>query len=789
MTKAAQQEDVLWTGLEQIFDLICRLSAARCLYWSKSSFATLKFDNSYDVENRFGSNLVKLYARILEFHARALCHLHKPRIAKFVHDVFTVSSWTAMLKDIEELESQIMKYLKLFDSSKLNEVYEQSGRLANIMTNGDIKRETAARREERSKVLQTLYTCSYADHKNRNDNRTAGTCEWFTAHPVFRDWIDQRESRLLLASADPGCGKSVLARYLIDSVLPSDGRVVCYFFFKDGLEDQQQICNAICLLIHQIIVLKPELLHQSLVQKLESQGSHFCKSFTSLWTEFCSICALNQGDELIFVLDALDECQEAGRWQLIQALRELYHGSAFNAPIKILITSRPYDTDLRRVISDKSDLPFIHLSGDDEVEATQIAQEIGLVIKARVRKISDELRLEAEETIFLTEAFLKIENRTYLWVTLTLDVVRNFSGFSRGNVRRCIETLPGDVNQAYEKILGRSTNKAKAKLLLRVILAASRPLLLSELSLLLAVWEAFEFGEDFVAPEPDFRFKKPLRDICGLFLTVIDSKVYFLHRTAREFLAGKANGGACQLDSDILSSGWRNSFRPMDSHKRLARLCLGFLELYNLRQCEGSFVKYAIENWPSHFTAMDHEIQAANAALLLSVFQESSCASKTWDDNFKESKDMPAAEPLRIAAYFGLEPVVRSLLGNEHSPELQDSKGRTPLMYAAGQGHMAVANLFILHGAKINFCSNEFEKDCKYGSWSVLSWSVRHNREDIVSMLLENEADPNLQGLCSYSALQAAALASARKRGDLSTRIAEMLLARGANVNRKPSKG
>lgn len=69
-------------------------------------------------------------------------------------------------------------------------------------------------------ILNRLRKAPYQEHKDRNPDRIPGTCEWFIEHKLFRGWLETR-SEALWVSADPGCGKSVLAKYLVDSVLPS----------------------------------------------------------------------------------------------------------------------------------------------------------------------------------------------------------------------------------------------------------------------------------------------------------------------------------------------------------------------------------------------------------------------------------------------------------------------------------------------------------------------------------------------------------------------------------------
>ncbi|KAF2176486.1 hypothetical protein K469DRAFT_813352 [Zopfia rhizophila CBS 207.26] len=95
-----------------------------------------------------------------------------------------------------------------------------------------------ARKEKEIEILKCLNVSPYRDRKDRNPDRVPGTCDWFVSHELFRGWQESISSRMLWASADPGCRKSVLAKYLVDSVLlTTESRTVCYFFFKNDFED------------------------------------------------------------------------------------------------------------------------------------------------------------------------------------------------------------------------------------------------------------------------------------------------------------------------------------------------------------------------------------------------------------------------------------------------------------------------------------------------------------------------------------------------------------------------
>lgn len=47
-----------------------------------------------------------------------------------------------------------------------------------------------------------------------------GELHQFTHRPMIQNWRPDNGSSLLGVSADPGCGKSVLAKYLVDGLLP-----------------------------------------------------------------------------------------------------------------------------------------------------------------------------------------------------------------------------------------------------------------------------------------------------------------------------------------------------------------------------------------------------------------------------------------------------------------------------------------------------------------------------------------------------------------------------------------
>src|SRR3984957_11190597 len=206
---------------------------------------------------------------------------------------------------------------------------------------GELEKDPA-RREKEMEILKRLDKSPYQDRKERNPDRVPGTCEWFVAHELFRDWQQSKSSRMLWVSADPGCGKSVLAKYLVDSVLPTtESRTTCYFFFKDDFEDQRSIICALGCILQQLFIQKRILLSEKIFEQIEMDGERFTNSFNELWDTIISVAEDKNAGEIICLFDAIDECEDGGRSQLMQALCKLYGtGTDFN--LKFLVTSRPY---------------------------------------------------------------------------------------------------------------------------------------------------------------------------------------------------------------------------------------------------------------------------------------------------------------------------------------------------------------------------------------------------------------------------------------------------------------
>src|SRR5437879_1200785 len=63
-------------------------------------------------------------------------------------------------------------------------------------------------------------------------------------------------------------------------------------------------------------------------------------------------------------------------------------------------------------------------------------------------------------------------------------------------------------------------------------------------------------------------FEKTLKNYCGLFVRVFDSKIYLVHQTAREFLIRRSSAG---------QGNWQYTLCPKDSNFIIADICISYL--------------------------------------------------------------------------------------------------------------------------------------------------------------------------------------------------------------------
>ncbi|KIM99288.1 hypothetical protein OIDMADRAFT_126768, partial [Oidiodendron maius Zn] len=591
-------------------------------------------------------------------------------------------------------------------------------------------------------------TTDYERHKARNRNRVDGTCQWFLNHEQYALWRNAHESRLLWVSANPGCGKSVLAKHLVDNELQaSTARSTCYFFFKEDNEDQKTATNAVCALLHQLFSQKPYLLKHA-ERALKQDGIHLHTNFSKLWSILIDAATDPLAGEVTCILDALDECIISDQSILLEKLSSFYEEQIViesNANIKFLITSRRYQMIERKFNTLREEIAVIHLPGEDETEL--IRTEIDLVIKAELDQIQKEMRLSPTTIASLQDELHKFKHRTYLWLKLVFGLIRqDLESVTKKGRDEIFNAIPDSVNAAYTAILEKITNKMQAKKLLSIICVATQPLTVQEISLAIDLEADIKAYKDLDMYSEEYS-KARIRNLCGLFVSIIDGRVYFLHQTAKEFLMADSD----HTPNPRSSRGWISSISAQDANSVLARICVWYLRLAefypkcnpivenslrrrNREKFEWQnywfstyeFYEYAAQNWAIHFRLAK---QADD--LIDLVFDTCSLRYRStfvWRGCSEHGDSM--YNTLSIASRFGHDSIVKMLLQTSGCDvNACNVNGTTALWEAADNGDGSVVKLLL---AASDIDPNAREK----GVNTPLFRAVSRGYEEIVRQLV-----------------------------------------------------
>ncbi|KAF3490816.1 Ankyrin repeat domain-containing protein 50 [Arthroderma uncinatum] len=687
---------------------------------------------------------------------------------------------TTMQKDLKSLKKAIEGMSKAQPSLRDSEFKNVGGTFTMTQhnANGAITQQNAPRGDNnrfyssqtmkfvsddtpkrKSAVLQRLsQDLPYIERKNINVEPVQGTCEWVAGHKTFEEWKQGKSLGLLWVSADPGCGKSVLARHIVDS---------------DSFEGQRSATNALRCILHQLLIKKDILFSEDILRRFDGDSETLTNSFAGLWEILVTVAEDTNAGEIIVVLDALDECDEEDRHKLSKELCSLYRGGK-TPNLKFFLTSRPY----RDIKTDFQPLPpSIRLSGS----------------KYRKGEEPQPGKPGQENQDFLLQRLTNIQNPTYLWVDLTLQLINKERYPSHETIDRATADTTGNIDAVYEKILSRSWDFEITRRLLHIVVAAARPLTLKEIDVALALQGHFTSYTDLHLRKDNIY--DYVRDLSGLLIRTIDDKLYLLHQTVKEFLVSTT----LQMPTSKSKSGprvleWKHTFRPQESNSIVADICMSYLlfkefEILSLdEQLTGSkveertslskcvddypFLDYAAKHWVTHFKQSCLDVKYEMERVL------NICDGKRYFIWFQiywtREKPPRGFNSIMLLSYFGLTEALARLLpvrkiilndkdlhygrsalswasenGFADTVELlikggsswiwslsreraevdsEDMEGRTPLSYAAENGHVEVVKRLLSLGKAIPTIMDKLYE-------TPLYYAICFEHEEVVRLL------------------------------------------------------
>jgi hypothetical protein len=340
-------------------------------------------------------------------------------------------------------------------------------------------------------------------------------------------------------------------------------------------------------------------------------------------------------------------------------------------------------------------------------------------------------------------------------------------------VRTALETLPKGsdgydraYDEAMERIHGQvPASRTLAEQALSWITCAKRTLTTSELQQALAV----EIGCSELDRDNLTEIQE-IVSVCAGLVTVDkeSNNIRLVHYITQEYFERTQKVWFPKAESDITTICVTYlSFSVFES---------GFCEADNefeKRLGSHQLFDYAAHNWGHHackaLTLGREVIHFLDCKAKVEASSQALFAVKRYSGHLNYSQRVPRQMTgLHLAAFFGVQEALNSLLEYLHTLDLRDSYGRTPLSWAAENGRETVVTLLLDKGANFESKDNDGR--------TPLSWAAELRDEAVVTLLLDKGADLESEDNDGRAPLLLAAEVGHEA-------VATLLLDKGANID------
>lgn len=299
-----------------------------------------------------------------------------------------------------------------------------------------------------------------------------------------------------------------------------------------------------------------------------------------------------------------------------------------------------------------------------------------------------------------------------------------------------LDALTEAYKHAMERINGQKTGFQRlAKEVLAWITCAKRPLTPLELQHALAV----NIGHSELDRE-NLREIEDIVSVCAGLVTVDNESgiILLVHYTTQEYFERTQSQWFPNAETNITTICV--TYLSFNSFKRgFCQTDDEFKERLQLNQ----FFEYAARNWGHHARKISTLSQALSQLLIdfleseakVNASSQGLLAIKDYLSHLTYSQHIPRRMTgLQLAAYFGVEIIVKLLLEKGAEVEAKNSWAQTPLLYAAQKGHEAVVRLLVEKGAELESIDSEYNR-------TPLWYAAQSGNEAIVNLLLEKGAE------------------------------------------------
>ncbi|KAG6355420.1 hypothetical protein INS49_003382 [Diaporthe citri] len=564
--------------------------------------------------------------------------------------------------------------------------------------------------------------------------------------------------------------------------------VILSFFFHDrGTDLQRTPLGLFRSLLHQLLRQVPGAIPATLLttfQDRETRMGEVGEKWDWKWREVrhffeISLRKVLESRQVCLFIDALDEYGEDDANELIKSFNSWIQTSPPQAQFHICYTCRHYPP-----LSLPGGMVEIRLEEENK-------DDISTYVQTQLSAWSN------NET--LATIWMDITDRSsgvFIWARLIVPRVLRLErrGENWKKIKREIENTPQALDDLYRGLARKVAAEPGTLKLIEWICFAMEPLTLNELRWAMIVdphysdepvsLQHYEDTEDF-ATSCDMMEKRLKALSCGLAEAVPSSHVVqFIHQSVKDFFM-KEGLVILHRSQSPAGSEANEADLKCTAHNQLSKTCIRYFSAEEIIQSrlhpesptwEDDFplLRYAVIHWTAH--VQQSEEKGPQTDLLRYFGWPSEQVVQRWSKfhwSMAEDWDWQNGTTLlHVASRYQL---MGPLLGILQSKELlenkidaSDDENRTPLWWAAYEGHEAVVRLLLDNGANINAVCGEYGHALRVASLEA--------NEQVIRVLLDYGADINVQCGGLGNALQVASC-------NRSEQVVRLLLECGADVN------
>ncbi|KAK2814069.1 hypothetical protein FQN50_000473 [Emmonsiellopsis sp. PD_5] len=491
-----------------------------------------EYETLFEKHNSTRNALELYYCDILDFHFHAIGLLRRPKWKKLFH-----CSWKTFNTQFRRILDSLSRHKELLDSEKGTVAILE---IQHLHQNENLRFDKMSKEEARKRLETAMNKInapnSQADQYAALEQRgKSDSGKWILENSDFKAWSAVNVSmQLLYINAIPGAGKTILASFVIETLLAQSQIPVLFFYCKHQDPDKRTHAGILRGLLAQLLP-RDEAVVSWFVEEYAryDQG----RLILAKDLEDAMEVALNSQQQVYIILDGLDECKPKEAAKTIKWLVSYQEASqGGTGKISLLCLGQRTD-ELQTLLSSATSIVL------DTVGAH--GKDIERYAQLMLDRVRSKFKINSEKSAEIMTQVLSSSKGMFLYAKLVMEnllsqyTLRDFMAEIQPGV------FPQGLEAAYERIVlavfksPPERQRQIASKILGAVICAERPLRWREIQ------AAF-----FIDPEHNSASYEEdrLREGCKFFcsslvdLNMIPHKpntealVVLVHDTAREYL-------------------------------------------------------------------------------------------------------------------------------------------------------------------------------------------------------------------------------------------------------------